>query len=491
MKCVLGADSSTQSVKVEARNLETGELVATGRASHPPTTPPVSEQDPRTWWSAFVEAVGQLGDARSDVVSISVAGQQHGCVLLDADDQPVRPAKLWNDTTSSSHADRLVESLGVDWWSDNTGSVPVAAFTITKLAWVAENEPHVLDSIAKVMLPHDYLTYRLSGAHVTDRGDASGSGWFDAMGQGTLSDALVAATGQSGWEPRVPTVLGPTTPAGTILPAVADELGLSHDVIVGPGTGDNMGAALGLGLGEGDMVISLGTSGTVYARTGQRTSDPTGAVAGFCDATGQFLPLVCTLNATKVTDTVASLLGTDAPGLANLAMAAGTDVIEPTLVPYFDGERTPNRPEARGIVVGLTTVTSREEIARAAHDGVLCGLLDGVDALEASGAIIDGRMFLVGGGARSEAYRQRLATISGRPVRIPESDETVAVGAALQAAAVTGDSMSLDELAVAWNVDASSVVEPEVDGHGDEIRERYRSASAFEDGLCRPIRPTG
>ena len=286
------------------------------------------------------------------------------------------------------------------------------------------------------MLPHDYLTYRLSGNHVTDRGDASGSGWFDAVGGRTVTDALTDATGSGGWDARVPTVLGPTEAAGAIIPEVADVLGLSHDVVIGPGTGDNMGAALGLGLGEGDMVISLGTSGTVYARSAQRTNDPSGAVAGFCDATGQYLPLVCTLNATKVTDTIARLLGTDAPGLADLALQAGTEVIEQTVVPYFDGERTPNRPDARGVVVGLTTDTSREEMARAAHDGVLCGLLEGAQALVDAGASDDGRLFLVGGGAQSAAYRQRLATLAEKTVFVPQSDETVAVGASLQAAAL-------------------------------------------------------
>lgn len=485
MKLVLGADSSTQSVKVEARAADTGELIATGRASHPPTTPPVSEQNPHAWWAAFADAVSQLGDARSDITAISIAGQQHGMVLLDENDEPLRPAKLWNDTTSAPNADRLVEAKGATWWTGQTGSVPVAAFTISKLAWVAEHEPELLDRVAKIMLPHDYLTYRLSGAHVTDRGDASGSGWFDAVASGTVDEALQAATGQDSWADRVPTVLGPMDSAGTIIPAVAAELGLPNDIPVGPGTGDNMGAALGLGLGEGDMVISLGTSGTVYARSAQRTSDPSGAVAGFCDATGQYLPLVCTLNATKVTDTVARLLGTDAPGLAQLALDAGTDVIEPTVVPYFDGERTPNRPDARGVVVGLTTATSREEMARAAHDGVLCGLLDGAQALVDAGASDNGRLFLVGGGAQSMAYRQRLATLAGKSVHVPLSDETVAVGAAIQAAAMV-TSENLDALAKQWRVDAANMTEPGDDANGGEIRERYRNAAAFDDGLCRP-----
>lgn len=486
MPFVIGIDSSTQSTKAELRDADTGELVATGRASHPSTRPPVSEQDPASWWDALVDAVSQLGDARSDVVAISVAGQQHGLVLLDDAGDSIRPAKLWNDTTSAPQSEALINELGLDWWTDWAGVVPVAAFTVSKLKWVADNEPENLERVAKVMLPHDYLTWRLSGEHVTDRGDASGTGWYDATTDSTLLRPLELATLGQDWSDRVPKVLGPTVPAGTLTPVVALELGLSDRVIVAPGTGDNMGAALGLGLAEGDVVMSLGTSGTVYGRATSRAVDLSGAVAGFCDATGGFLPLVCTLNATKVTDTVASWLGTDAPGLAELAIDAGVGPIGPMLVPYFDGERTPNRPDSRGLMVGLSNDTSRAELARAAHDGVVCGLLDGLNALQDSGATVDGRLVLVGGGARSAAYRQRLADISGRMVDIPENEESVAVGAALQAAVVASGGEDFDAAAVAWGVRKSSTVEPNPDADGEEVRERYRAASSFDDGLCRP-----
>ena len=486
MASVIGIDSSTQSTKAELRDADTGALIATGRAAHPPTQPPVSEQEPAAWWDALVDAVSQLGDHRSDVVAISVAGQQHGMVLLDDAGQSIRPAKLWNDTTSAPNATRLVEELGEDWWTDWAGVVPVAAFTISKLAWVAEHEPDVLDRVDKVMLPHDYLTLRLSGEHVTDRGDASGTGWFDATSNTTLEQPLrLAARGGSGWLDRVPRVLGPTEAAGQILPDVANELGLPNNVIVGPGTGDNMGAALGLGLDTGDAVMSLGTSGTVYARTTQRSADRSGAVAGFCDATGQFLPLVCTLNATKVTDTVASWLGVDAPGLAALAVEAGSAPISATLVPYFDGERTPNRPDAKGMMVGLTNSTTREELARAAHDGVVCGLLDGLSALEATGAAVDGRLVLTGGGAKSAAYRQRLADISGKPIHVPANDESVAVGAAVQAAVIHDGTVDFDARAQAWGVSAASVTEPTSGVDGQALRDQYAAASSFDDGLCR------
>lgn len=462
-KLVVGVDSSTQSTKVEARDIDTGEVVARGSAAHPPTTPPVSEQDPAAWWDALTDAMHQLGRHRSEVVAMSVAGQQHGLVVLDADGVPLRPAKLWNDTTSAPQADRMVEALGADRWASATGSVPVAAFTITKLAWVAEHEPDLFAEVAKVMLPHDYLTWRLTGEHVTDRGDASGTGWFDPTEGHVLVELLGAAVAGDGgvWLDRLPRVLGPDETAGTITPDSASALGLPGDVVVGPGTGDNMGAALGLGLRPGDVVISLGTSGTVFAVSATPTHDPTGAVAGFADATGNYLPLVCTLNATKVTDTVARWLGTDAAGLADLALAAVDDPGTVRLVPYFDGERTPNLPDATGSFEGLTNTTTREQLALAAHDGVLLGLLHGVDALRRVGATIDGRVFVVGGGARSSAYRRRAADLLGRPVIVPSADETVATGAATQAAAIAEGSVPRD-VGARWNNGAGAVIAPEM-----------------------------
>lgn len=475
MATVAGVDSSTQSTKVELRDIETGELVARAQAAHPPTNPPVSEQDPRAWWSALVECFDQLGDHRGDVSGISVAGQQHGLVLLDEAGDPVRPAKLWNDTTSSPQADALVATAGPDRWARGCGSVPVAAFTITKLAWVLEHEPELADRVAKVMLPHDYLTWRLSGAHVTDRGDASGTGWFDPSADTYVDDLLGTVTPAADWLDRLPAVLGPTEAAGSVASEAAAALGLSGDVVVGPGTGDNMGAALGLGLGHGDIVMSLGTSGTVYGVSPAGTADTSGAVAGFADASGSFLPLVCTLNATKVTDTVARWLGTDAPGLADLALATAARPDGPILVPYFDGERTPNLPDATGTFVGLRNDTTREDLALAAHDGVVCGLLAGVGALADAGVERSGRLMLIGGGARSAAYQRRVASLAETDIVIPDADETVATGAAVQAAAVaTGTPLA--DITSTWALGSGTTVATEPDT-GD-TRARYAAATA-------------
>lgn len=458
MPLVAGVDSSTQSCKVEIRDLDSGEIVAVGRGSHPPTNPPRSEQDPTSWWIALVEAFAQVGSVAADVAAIGVGGQQHGMVVLDADGQPLRPGKLWNDTESAPQAEALTERAGAEVWAQRVGSVPVAAFTIAKLAWLVEHEPDVIGRIAKVMLPHDYLNLRLTGVHATDRGDASGSGWFDAKTGECATELLALVGGRDDWADLVPTVLGPTEVLGTVTSAAAAELGVPEGIPVGPGSGDNMAAALGLGLQRGDAALSLGTSGVVYAASPTPTADASGAVAGFADATGGFLPLVCTLNATKVTDTVAGWLGLDHAAFAAAALAAPAGANGAKLTPYFDGERTPNLPDATGTFEGLRNETTPADLARAAHEGVLRGLLFGLGALAEAGASVDGRLHLIGGGAKSAAYRQILADLHGAPIRVPDADETVATGGAVQAAAVLGRSFA--DTASAWNLGAGIDVDP-------------------------------
>jgi len=461
MPLVAGVDSSTQSTKVELRDLESGTVVATGRSAHPPTNPPRSEQDPRAWWEACVEAFAQTGEARRDVVAISVAGQQHGLVLLDASGKPLRDAKLWNDTESAAQAEALVNAFGAAEWAAACGSVPVASFSITKLAWVVENEPDLVPAVAWVGLPHDYLTYRLTGSHVTDRGDASGTAWFDPETGDYRHDLLALVGGRDDWADLFPTVLQPSEAAGPITAAAGEALGLPAGVVVAPGTGDNMAAALGLGLRSGDVAMSLGTSGTVYASSQLATADSTGAVAGFCDATGRYLPLVCTLNATKVTDTVARLTGMGQEQFADAALSVAVGANGVRLQPYFDGERTPNLPDATGTFSGLTNSTTAADLARAAHEGVVRGLLHGLDSLRSAGAAVDGRLNLIGGGSRSPAYRQIVADLHGSPVRIPELDETVATGACVQAT-MAADGVDAEAVASAWGLGQGVDIDPAV-----------------------------
>lgn len=482
---VAGVDSSTQSTKVVVRRLADGAPVAEGRAPHPATEPPKSEQDPHSWWTALVGAFRDLQPVASidglwgtpaDIAGISFSGQQHGFVVLDEAGQPIRPAKLWNDTESAGQADRLVEMLGASTWAEACGVVPVASITVTKLAWLVENEPEAVDRIAAMMLPHDYLTWRLTGRAVTDRGDASGTGWWDPA-TGNYNPELLAAAGAArDLTGCLPEVLSPTDLAGNVTAEAAEALGLSPDCVVGAGTGDNMAAALGLGLRAGEVAMSLGTSGTVFGVADEPARDTSGLIAGFADANGRYLPLACTLNATKVTDMFGTVFGLGYEEFAALALEGASGAGGVTVVPYFDGERTPNLPDATGSVTGLRPGTDRAQLARAAHEGVLCNLLEAADALAAVGVAGDGELRLVGGGAKSPAYQQILADLHQAPIRVPDDDEAPATGAAVQAAAVAGGD-SIDEVTDRWDLRTGGQrIEPSV-AADPSIRDRYRAAA--------------
>jgi xylulokinase len=470
---VLGIDSSTQSTKVELRDAEDGKLLGSARAPHADVHPPRSEQDPEEWWEALCLAAAEAtADGSHQVAAVSVAAQQHGMVLLDLNGSVLRPAKLWNDTESAPEAADLVAHKGAAWWASRTGSVPVAAFTVTKLAWLARHEPDVARAVGSVLLPHDYLTYRLTGRRVTDRGDASGTGYFDTTAGTWLVDLLDEMVGPAEWAGRLPTVLGPIEPAGPMSSDGRAELDIGDVELVGPGTGDNMAAALGIGLRPGQTSISIGTSGTVFTRSDRAVADPSGTVAGFADATGGFLPLACTLNATRVTGTVAALLGVTTSRFDALALAAPVGAHGLTLLPYFDGERTPDRPTATGILSGLRSGVTREDVARAAVEGVVCGLLDALDALHGQVDADDGPLVLVGGGGRSAAFRRVLADLSGRTVVVPDIAEAVATGACVQAAA-TLFGRPLEDVQADWGLGGGELVEPDGAIDSVSVRQAY------------------
>jgi xylulokinase len=459
---VAGVDSSTQSCKVVVCDIDDGAVVAAGVAPHPPVSPPRSEQDPAAWWAAFESAWAEAGSPA--VAAVSVAGQQHGMVAVDSGGAPVHPAKLWNDVESAPQAAALVEELGAPAWAEACGSVPTASFTITKLAWLRASRPEAWARVARVLLPHDWLTWRLTRRAVTDRGDASGTGWWSPA-EGRVRPDLLALVSYEG---ELPAVLAPEEVAGEW-----------DGVAVACGTGDNMAAALGLALAPGDVAVSLGTSGTVFAVSERPTADASGLVAGFADATGRFLPLVCTLNCTRVTDWTASLLGVDRGGLEALAAGSSGGVV---LVPHFDGERTPNRPDATGALTGLRSDVTREQVARAAFEGVVCNLLAGAAALDAcEPGVAAGRVVLVGGGARSAAYRRIVADLTGRPVVVPDADELVARGAAVQAAAVLTGS-TFDDVTDAWAM-AATTVEPDAAVDGAAVRAAYAAAAERDQVL--------
>lgn len=428
MPLVLGVDSSTQSCKAVVVDTATGAVVRTGRASHPSGT----AVDPEAWWRALDAAITDAGSL-GDVAAWSIGGQQHGMVALDASGRVIRDALLWNDTRSSGAAADLIDEFGASVLAARTGLVPVASFTITKLRWLRDHEPENAARVAAVALPHDWLTWRLRGFGpenpvldelVTDRSDASGTGYWNPTTGDYDRELLVAALGHDVVLPRV---LGHDE-------WVTDDDGRR----VAAGAGDNAAAALGLGAAPGDVVVSIGTSGTVCAISRTPISDPSGTVAGFADASGNFLPLVATLNAARVVDVTAALLGVTHDEFSDLALQAAPGAEGLTLVPYFEGERTPNLPDATASLSGMTLAsTTRANLARAAVEGMLRGLGAGLDALRELGIPLQ-RALLIGGGAQSEAVRRIAPEVLGLAVEVPEPGEYVALGAARQAAAVVG-----------------------------------------------------
>ncbi|BDX31821.1 xylulokinase [Mycobacterium antarcticum] len=467
MALVAGIDSSTQSCKVLICEADTGETVRSGSAPHPGGT----EVDPAAWWAALGDAAAEAGGL-DDVAAISVGAQQHGMVCLDEAGDVVRDALLWNDTRSSAAAEALVEELGGPAeWAARIGVVPVASITATKLRWLADNEPRNADATAAVCLPHDWLTWRLSGstdvADVrTDRSDASGTGYFAAEDSSYQPDLLQLA--MRGRRPTVPPVLGPYDAAGRS----------TTGAVLGPGAGDNAAAALGLGVGPGDCVVSLGTSGVVSAVGDAAPHDAAGLVAGFADATGRQLPLVCTLNGAPVLAAVARMLGVDFDEFDRLALSAAPGADGLTLVPYFDGERSPNLPEAAGALHGVTTRNlGPANVARAAVEGLLASIEFCVEQIAGQGIEV-GRVIMVGGGARSEAIRRIAPAVLGKPVQVPTPGEYVALGAARQAAWT----LSGEDAPPSWNY---GVTESYTADPTPGVLDRYRAAQSLTLGQRR------
>ncbi|MFJ6995231.1 xylulokinase [Streptomyces sp. NPDC003090] len=453
---VIGVDSSTQSTKAAVVDAATGRLLAVGRAPHTVTGEGgARESDALQWWDALVEAVSAgLKEAGADpraVTGIAVAGQQHGLVVLDRAGRPLRPALLWNDTRSAPQAAALTGELGAAAWLERTGSVPVASMTAAKWRWLRENEPRTADAAAAVRLPHDYLTERLAGTAATDPGDASGTCWYSTA-TGAYDSGLLDLLGlDASLLPRLAPSGG--TRVGTLTAEAAEALGLPAGTAVAAGTGDNMAAAVGLGFGAAGLLdhpaVSLGTSGTVFAAT--RTRPETAALAGFAaaDGHGTYLPLGCTLNCTLAVDRIAALLGLDREN----ARPGGEAVV----LPYLDGERTPDLPGASGLMTGLRHTTAPEQLLGAAYEGAVFALLRALEALPGGGG--DAPLRLVGGGARGRFWVETVRRLSGRAVVLPRTTELVAVGAAALAAGAAGAG---DPVAVAagWRTGEGETLPP-------------------------------
>jgi len=473
MPLVAGVDCSTQSTKVLVVDLDDGRVVASGAASHDVEGDRgARESDPVAWEVSVATALDKTGYA-AEVAAISVAAQQHGMVVLDGSGRPVRKAPLWNDTRDAADARALVTALGgAEAAARRVGSVLTTSFTVAHWAWLRRTEPEVAAATRQVMLPHDYLNLRLTGQSTTDRSDVSGTGWWSPADEAYAADVLALDLVQLD-AAYLPTVLGPDGLAGQVTQGAAERYGLPPGALVACGAGDNAAGALALDIGPGEAALSLGTSGTVYAPTGAPTADPTGTMAGFASADGRYLPLTATLNATVAIDRVCDWLGV---GREDVLASDGV-----TFLPWLGGERTPNVPNASGMMSGLRYDTDKRSILEAAYEGLVATLLEAIAFLDQwAPQRTDAPLLLLGGGARGTAWQQSVLRLSGRPVLVVEMGELVAYGAAIQAcAALTGE--PLGAVSKRWDARRGVLLGPVA--RDDEVLENIAIWRRFVIGL--------
>ncbi|HEY5551588.1 MAG TPA: xylulokinase [Opitutaceae bacterium] len=494
MSLYIGIDSGTQSTKAIALDLDSGRVFAEARASHKliDSLPAGHmEQHPADWIAALEQVIAEVGAKidRSRVRGIGVSGQQHGFVPLDAANNVIRPAKLWCDTSTAPECDILTMKLGGQKSVIRMTGLPfLPGYTAPKILWLKRHEPANFKKLAHVLLPHDYLNFHLTGAHFMEHGDASGTALMDVRKR-TWSKPVLDAIDRK-LSLCLPPLSASHEAAGVVRPELAKKLGLPDGVVVSAGGGDNMMGAIGTGnVRPGVVSASLGTSGTVFAFCKKPVVDPRGEIASFCSSTGGWLPLVCTMNVTLVTEHFASLFGMD-----HAAMNAAVESIEAgsnglMFLPYLDGERTPNLPQGKGVLFGATRAnTSPAHIMRAAMEGATLGMNFGLRRLSVLG-VKPREIRLTGGGARSAVWRQLMADIFGVPVVKMVQDEGAALGAAIQAAWCdglrNGGKPSLQDLcARTVEIDASTRREPDV-----KRRKAYRAIQERFESLTGAMRP--
>ena len=457
----LGIDSGTQSTKAVLVESDTGRVLAVGRAPHAliADTPGQKEQEPAWWSEAATVAVQQALAAVPgvEVLGIGVSGQQHGLVMLDAGDAVLRPAKLWSDVTSAPECERLTERLGgLEAAIKLTGNAILPGYTAGKLAWVRDHEPDRYARLRWILLPHDYLNLWLTGERFMECGDASGTAFLDVRARRWSTEILAALDPDRDLAACLPPLLQSFRIGGRLRPRVADTMGLRPGIPVSTGGGDNMMAAIGTGnVRSGHVTVSLGTSGTIFAYAAEPIIDPRGELAAFCDSTGAWLPLVCTMNVTGATEMVRGWLGLTPEDLTKAASAVRPGCDGLRFLPYLDGERTPNMPAATGVFSGLRRgADSPKHLVRAAMEGATFGLRYGLDILHRLG-IAPRRISLVGGGAQNPVWRQICADVFKAPVIRSAVDEAASYGAALHsrwavACEVARNEVSIQDLVASW-----------------------------------------
>lgn len=438
----LGIDCGTQGTKALVLDALSGQVLGQGSAAHTLISGVNGrrEQDTAQWLEAFTVATRRALLAADvdgmDILGIGVSGQQHGLVLLDDQGQVLRPAKLWCDTETIAENDRLLAHLGGEKGSlERLGVVIAPGYTLSKLLWTKEQHPEIFSRIARILLPHDYLNFWLTGRGCSEYGDASGTGYFNVRSRQWDLQLLRDIDPTGRLQAALPELIDAHAAVGTVLPAIAEHLGINPQALVSSGGGDNMMGAIGTGnIQPGAITMSLGSSGTVYAYADQPKISADASVATFCSSSGGWLPLICTMNLTNATGVIRELLELDIEPFNDLVAMAPIGAEGVCMLPFLNGERVPALPHATGSVLGLTmTNLTRANLCRAVVEGTTFGLRYGLDLMRHNG-LQSRSICLIGGGSKSQVWRQIVADTMNTPVICTEQSEAAALGAAIQAA---------------------------------------------------------
>ncbi|MGH7939869.1 MAG: xylulokinase [Limisphaerales bacterium] len=465
----LGIDCGTQSTKTVALDGDTGNIIASAAQNYdvlPGLPPGHMEQNPATWIEA-VDATVQnvlqrLGSRKNEVAGIGVSGQQHGFVPLDAQARVIRPAKLWCDTSTAEECNLLREHFGgAKFFIERVGLDMLPGFTAPKILWLKRHEPDHFRDLATVLLPHDYLNYYLTGRFGMEYGDASGTALLNVRTRRWEYEILKFI--DSALSEKMPDVGSSRKPAGTLKRELAERWGVSPGIVVSAGGGDNMMGAIGTAnVVPGRVTASIGTSGTIYAYSEKPAVDPLGEIAGFCDSTDAWLPLLCTMNVTVATEAVRSLFGWSVSQLDDAIEKAPPGGDGLLFLPYLQGERTPNLPCGSGVFHGLNIRNMKPALmARAIMEGVTLGMAYGLERMKELG-VAPTEIRLTGGGSKSAVWRQICANIFNCPVVTLAQSEGAALGAAIQAlAAIQTNKPVADWAADLVKTNPSERVEPD------------------------------
>ena len=494
----LGIDSGTQSTKTIVLDCETGEILASAQETFgliEGLPPGHLEQQPETWTDAVDKTVraclSKIGSRKDEVAGIGVSGQQHGAVVLNAKDQPIRPAKLWCDTSTAPQCEQFAAEFGGQkGLIELLGNAILPGYTVPKLLWLKQNEPANFKAIETVLLPHDYINFWLTGEMKMEYGDGSGTGWMDVRNR-TWCKAILDFIDPSLMD-RIPKPGSSRLPNGLLRDDLRKAWGLTQSLVVSAGGGDNMMGAIGTGnINPGCVTASLGTSGTLYSYSETPVIDPDGEIAAFCDSTDAWLPLVCTMNVTVATEQARALFGWDVATLDRQIASAPAGSGGVLFLPYLNGERTPNLPAGCGVYHGLNSQNmTAANMARAAMEGATLGLAYGLNRFRDLG-VEPKEIRLTGGGSKSAIWRQICADVFGVPTVCLTSSEGAALGAAIQAAAtantVAGKRGALRELTARLvTLDESTRATP-----GKAEKALYAELLSRQTGLTRKLHGAG